>query len=174
MPVQVADGEDGYDLGYFALLEQFSVSGGWLGNIPAASSFKASLLRRVPLDELAVRSAFPSSVDPPLWYAVALLGVRKFYFPRALVNYRCHGRNRWFGNAESRQNYRRHLVRQTYRRFFAQWFCLGHYQRWELELEMASVPKLDPLHRAKYQDIIAHYEWLHKKRESFWQKIKRI
>ncbi|MDR1192028.1 MAG: glycosyltransferase family 2 protein [Verrucomicrobiales bacterium] len=171
--VSVPDGADGYDFGYSALLEQFTVSGGWLGNVPTASSFKTSLLRRIPLAELAARSVFPTSADPPLWYAAALLGGRKFYFPQALVNYRYHGTNHWFGNEKSRRDYRRHLVRQTYRRFFAHWFCLGHYQRWELELEMAAVPNLDPLHRAKYQDIINHHNSLHKMRETVGQRLKR-
>jgi glycosyltransferase involved in cell wall biosynthesis len=153
-----------YDYGTTAVLTYFYFKRRgtfMIGNVTSCLSLRLDLARRLRLGEAGRRWATPIQADYALLLGASMLGARKYYFARELVDYRVHGKNHWAdcpkkSAAERRQN------RENYKvlfEFYQRASGLTDERVKDLPAETLTVPAPTKTHRKTYQRLGKFFRW---------------
>jgi len=142
-----------YDYGYTALLTYFG-NVRWLGNYTSTISLRIRLARTLNLHEVARAFYIPTSADFSVLLGASLLGGRKYYLHRALIDYRIHEVNHYKrrrSTVDGQYMFNFYdLVRYQY---FKRLSCISEEMfRW-LDAEAQTIPDPDPKHLEYYRKI---------------------
>ena len=164
-----------YDYGISAALSYCIAherSSCFLGNVTSCISLPLALARRLRLKEFSLLNDYKYQADYVLLFAASYLGGRKYYFSKALVNYRIHGKNLWAATERSEQQkaadaHFHRAVLEFYDEVLASQPALPG----ALRKEMRTVPELLPEHRRIYKKYwyslrFSNGRWVMRKRFS--------
>jgi len=144
-----------YDYGYTALLTYFG-NIRWIGNNSSTVSLRLRLARILNLHEVAYRFHMPTMGDYAVLLGASLLGGRKFYLHRALIDYRVHEdnnsrRRRSTVDGQHKENFQDHV---RYR-YFKDRSCITGGMFRLLDSEIQTIPDPAPEHLECYRRIQA-------------------
>ncbi|MDR1145401.1 MAG: glycosyltransferase family 2 protein [Verrucomicrobiales bacterium] len=157
--------EKDYDYGRTALWTYFYFKKEhecFIGSITSCVSLRRRMARLLRLGEITALRDCRLSADYSLLLGVSLLGGRKFYLARELVNYRLHETNQWNGPQKQSVDklYRDRIQRYTAFNFYATQALIDGAARIYLDDELATVPDPLLLHVERYQGL---KKYLHSK-----------
>jgi len=153
-----------YDYGYTALLTYFyfrARSACWIGNVTSCISLKTGLSRLLKLKELGESWNYPIQADYSLLLGSSLLGGRKYYLSKELVEYRIHGKNNW-GNNSTRsvvESYQEWMQHQIAFNFYKRRVKIDGETLGRLSMEFETVPVPLPKHRKYYHQLSRKFVW---------------
>jgi len=156
--------EEDYDYGYSALLSYFyfrAREACWIGNVTSCISLRTRLARMLKLKELGESWNYPIQADYSLLLGASLLGGRKYYMAKELVDYRIHGKNNW-GVADSRSaddRYQEWMQHQVAFNFYRQRLNLSGQIFLQLQQELETVPAPLPKHTGYYKSLPRKFVW---------------
>lgn len=141
-----------YDYGYTALVTYFGDIY-WIGNVTSTLSLRIKLARVLNLREAAEYAYIAHQADFTLLLGASLLGARKFYLCKTLVEYRHHKQGAWLRYRSDKTSVHvRWLIDQARVNYYKRRSCISDSMKWELPDEAATIPK--PL---------SHHLWCYRK-----------
>jgi glycosyltransferase involved in cell wall biosynthesis len=142
-----------YDYGYTALLTYFGGKN-FIGNVTSTLSLRRRLAQILNLRNLAESGRMAEGIDFIILYWASLLGARKFYLHKALIEYRHHEQSDTFRRyADSAHQFRRRLFDLTQENYYRRRSCISDSMRWELPDEAATIPKPLRRHLRHYRKV---------------------
>jgi glycosyltransferase involved in cell wall biosynthesis len=143
--IWLSPGKD-YDYGYTRLITYFGKVN-WIGNYSSTLSIRTRLARELDLTEAAkVAPDYKYGADVPLLYGASLLGNKKYYLHKELVDFRLHEK-KWS------VCYKRFMALRGIERYYRERCRLGEDDYIMLEAEMKAVPAPLPGHAEHYRRI---------------------
>jgi glycosyltransferase involved in cell wall biosynthesis len=168
---------DDYDYGYTTLLTYFyfrARSACWIGNVTSCVSLKTRLAKLLKLKELGESWNYPIQADYSLLLGSSLLGGRKYYLARELVEYRIHEKNNWglTDNRSADERYKEQVQHWIAFNFYKQRLNIGSEVFAMLDQELATVPTPLLKHVKSYRELRGKFIWKHGRllrKSLFWQ-----
>ncbi|MDR1145400.1 MAG: glycosyltransferase [Verrucomicrobiales bacterium] len=167
-PNQIKFNPDGdYDYGYTTVQTylHFRVHrNAWIGNVTSCVSMRKKTADVLQLREVAASQSGNISADYALLAGGALVGARKYYLARTLVNYRLHGQNRWAATKGTPETqYEQHLLKLKIFNFYRKRLFMEDDIARYLDLEIQTIPAPLP----------AHLEFCHVLEKDFGNLLKQ-
>ncbi|MDR2463071.1 MAG: glycosyltransferase family 2 protein [Verrucomicrobiales bacterium] len=172
-----------YDYGYTALLTYFyfrAREACWIGNITSCVSLRAHLARILQLGEIGRAWNYKVQADYGLLLGASLLGGRKYYLARDLVEHRLHDNNDRGNKTNSELS-----PEKPYKEMVQNRIAFDFYRRklnisdeifQHLKKELAIVPAPLPKHVKCYQKLAKKFVWKYGRlvTASAWERCKRL
>jgi len=178
--IETEEGEEGYDFGHTALLYRFGGFYDWIGNVTSTVSCRIRLARLLALDELGKLWDFPIQADYGLLLGISMLGGRKYYYAKNLVEYRIHEKNNWSKpeNLQKADHYKAKVMHNIMHNFYNQRSQIGMHMMSYLGLELETVPNPKQSHIDVYRRLMERCvdnptDTVHLKPVKFLRRLER-